>query len=199
MNPLNTLASMPARRRLTTLAAVALAAAAATGCGSSKELPRDIPSPSADGLVTSLNDVFVACHRGDRAAAESAAQTYAQALAALPGTVNPDVRKVLTQTSDNLTALAQDPSQCVNEPSGASGAQGVTPSTSTSTETTTTPPSTTTATTPTDTTPTNTTPPANTPGNGKPGGSKPSSGNGGGSGGVGAGKANKSKHSKGHR
>jgi len=186
---------MPPRRILVTLAAVALAVAAASGCGSSKQLPRDIPSASAGNLVTTLNDVVVACQKGDPAAVRSAAQAYAQALAALPSTVNADVRKVLTQTSDNLSLLAQDPTQCAAGPTGASGAQGVAPTNSTSTPASTTP-TTPTGTTPTATTLTNTTPTNTTPASGPPGGGKPGSG----SGGVGAGKDKKpKKHPKGLR
>jgi hypothetical protein len=195
---------MSAWRRSVTLAAVALAAVAASGCGSSKELPKDIPTTLADGLVANLNAVFTACETQDRAGAKSAARLYAQAVADLPPTISADNRTILAQTAENLTKLAEDRSQCSAGPTGPTGLSGPTTSTGTSTETTTTPPvtttDTTTDTTTTDTTTTDTTPapPTGGGGSGGGGGGKPSGGGGsdGNSGGVGAGKSKTAKHSK---
>jgi hypothetical protein len=143
------------RRSAPMAAAVAMVAAVLGGCGSSSELPSDIPAASADGLVSSLNQVLTDC-QSDPNAAKSAAAQYQRALAQLPDTVDADVRKVLEETGSNLTELAGSKAGCETGPSGTSGLQGAqptessttaqdvatTPSTTESTDTTSTPPDT---------------------------------------------------------
>jgi hypothetical protein len=195
MTHLSRLAAMPARPRIALLAVAALAVAAAAGCGSSKELPKDIPAASVPGLTQNLEAVLQACSVGDHVGAVSAAQEYANAVAALPSSVSADTRDVLNQTADNLSTLAQSDAGCKAQTTGPSGEQGPqVDTTSTQTTTTTAPPTTdTTTTTDTQAAPPSA-PPDNpgggNPGGGNPGGGNPGGGNGGGnSGGIGAGKS----------
>ncbi len=152
--------AMSVRRRFASVAVAVAVAGAMASCGSSKPLPRDIPSASAPGLLSNLEQVINACRRNDPGAAENAARQYHTAVNALPDTVDPDVKKVLTDTSDNLTELAANKAGCGSGATGASGVQGFQPATTTTdtTATATTPPSTTTSATTTETQPPPSTP-----------------------------------------
>ena len=155
---------MSARRRFAALATAAAAAGALGGCGSSKTLPSDIPSANANGLVANLSLVLSKCNTDPRAAA-SAARQYETAVNDLPDSVDPEVRKVLTDTANNLTNLAGERAGCESGATGTSGLQGVQPETTAST--TSTPVVTeTTTTTPSSTTTQETQPPAQPPASG---------------------------------
>ncbi len=178
------LAAMLTLRRSAPLAAAVALAAAVGGCGSSNDLPQDIPAANAEGLVKSLNTVLADCQQGDPAGAQSQAAQYERAVSQLPDSVDANVRKVLEETANNLTNLAGSKTGCSAGASGTSGLQGFQPDTTTTTtqDVTTAPPTTTTET-------TTTTPPAATPasqpaGNGQGSGG---TGNGQGSGGAGNG------------
>jgi hypothetical protein len=182
---------MSARRRFVSLAAVALTVAAAAGCGSSSGLPRDIPASQAPALIANLEAVMTACRTHDPRSAADAARQYASAVALLPSTVDPDVRKVLTDTAAHLTALARGGSGCQAGPSGATGVTGAVPNTTSSQAVATAPPATNTSTSTTDTTAQTPPPPSQpaAPAGGNGGGKPPANGGGSGgtSGGVGAG------------
>jgi hypothetical protein len=169
------LAAMLALRRSAPMAAaVAIVAAAVGGCGSSNELPKDIPAASADGLISNLNAVAADCQQGDPLGAESQAAQYERAVALLPDSINPDVLKVLEETGSNLKELAGSKAGCEAGTSGASGLQGAQPTeSSTTTQDVATTPATTEST-DTSSTPADTqTPPSSPPGGGGEAGGQP--------------------------
>ena len=124
----------------------AMLAVVLSGCGSGGSgFPSDIPSQNADGMIAYLHSAQLACQNGDRFAVRSAAQGFASAVDRLPGSIDSRVRTVLRRGADNLTTLAHDPQQCnggATGPTGLSGAQPNTSTTSTSTATTTSTPAT---------------------------------------------------------
>ncbi len=176
---------MSARRRFAALTAAVAAAGALGGCGSSDTLPSDIPSTNANGLLANLNLVLSKCNTDPRAAA-SAARQYQNAVNDLPDSVDPDVKKVLTDTAHNLTSLAGEGAGCESGATGTSGLQGFQPESSPSTTSTpvVTSPSTTA---PTSTTTQDTQPQAQPPASGSDQGSNGAGSNDQGSGGPGAG------------
>ena len=171
------LGAMSARRRLAALAAAVGVAGALASCGSSDTLPNDIPAASAPGLIENLNQILSKCSDDPRATA-NAVRAYQSALSDLPDTIDPDVKKVLTETADNLTTLAAHKAGCQSGVTGTSGLQGFQPdTTATSTTTAPTTEATSTTTTTTTTTPTQPeTPPPN--GNGEGPGGEGSNGQG---------------------
>jgi hypothetical protein len=164
------------------------------GCGGSSN--GTIPSSDSEKLLGMLAQLQSYVSTGDCTLAEGTAADVTAAVKALPDAVDPDVETALTKAADNLEALTKDPTKCTD--TGASGAEGVTTTDSTST-TIPTSTSTSTSTTTTETsTPEQTgeTPPTGTPpGQGPttpPGNGEGNQGNGNGnggpeSGGVGAG------------
>ncbi len=177
---------MRAPRTIAALVAVA-AAVAATACGSSSDLPKDIPPDTANSLLSNLNLVAADCETGDTAAVQSAVGDYMTALEGVPDSVNPDVRKILTETSARLQSLAQDGTGCQSGATGATGLSGSIPSDTSGTSASTAAPTTTdetTSTTAPSTQPEQPTPPANPPNQNHGEGHPPI---GGGSGGIGAG------------
>jgi hypothetical protein len=195
-------------------AAVAMLAAGVGGCGSSNDLPKDIPAASASGLISNLNEVKADCDRGDPLGAKSQAAQYERAVALLPDSVDPDVRKVLEETGSNLTDLAGSKAGCAAGASGTSGFQGAQPTErSTTTQDVATTPSTTESTDTHPTSPETQTPPSSPPGGGgetggqptggqgqpaggQPDGGQPGDGGNGSSGGVTPGKTKKAKKAK---
>lgn len=159
---------MTARLSVTTFLAAVAAVAALTGCGSSGS-PKLIPADSADALDGSIQEVADATASGDCAKAEAALSTAEDQLAALPRSVDVQLR---ARISEGLRQLADTvPAQCRE------AKPKTTPTTTTAptTTTTTTEPTTSTRTTTTTTQTTTTTPttPTTSPDNGgiTPGGS----------------------------
>jgi hypothetical protein len=188
--PVTRLAAMLGRTPIALLAGVFVIALG--GCGGSSN--GTIPSSDSEKLLGMLAQLQSYVSTGDCTLAEGTAADVTAAVKALPDGVDPDVETALTKAADNLEALTKDPTKCTD--TGASGAEGVTTTDSTST---TIPTSTSTSTTTTETsTPEQTgeTPPTGTPpGQGPttpPGNGEGNQGNGNGnggpeSGGVGAG------------
>ena len=160
---------MTARFSVTTFLAAIAAAAVLAGCGSSGS-PKLIPADSADALDGSIQEVSDATAAGDCAKAEAALSTAEDQLAALPRSVDAQLR---ARISEGLRQLADTvPTQCRE------AKPKTTPTTTTTaptTTTTTTEPTTSTRTTTTTTQTTTTTPttPTTSPDNGgiTPGGS----------------------------
>jgi hypothetical protein len=126
---------MLALRRFAPLAAAVAVAVVAGGCGSSNDLPQDIPPANASGLISNLNTVLADCQQGDPAGAKSQAAQYERAVALLPDSVDPDTRKILEETATNLTKLTGEQSGCGSGTTGTSGLQGAQPTTTTTTTT----------------------------------------------------------------
>lgn len=171
------------RTRLGALAGALVAVAIGlSACGSSGSDDVTIPKANSDQLLSALDQVQKDCASQLRAEAVTAAQTFIDAVNALPKEVGIETKDALRNAGENLRTQA---SKC-EAPSGTSDVSTtsattvppVTPSTSTSTSTTTS---------------TESQPPPQNPGegNGQPGGGN-SGGNGGGnggSGGIGGGKS----------
>src|SRR3954447_575715 len=113
------LAAMRAPRTIVALAAVA-AVTAVAGCGSSRELPKDIPPTTAQSLLSYLNQVARDC-ANDPQAIPSAVNGYMNALADVPDSVDSDVRKILDETGTRLQSLARDASGCQEGATATSG------------------------------------------------------------------------------
>ena len=167
ISALTRLAAMPGQKRVAGALAVAAAALAISGCGSSSSNPT-IPSTNATELTTALDAVEAAVNQGKCNRAQAEAQNFIDAVNQLPDTVGTPDKEALRSAGEHLQQLAEEPSQCKPAPIGTSGTQGTQ---------TTSVPSTTAAvpTTPTATTPTTPTPSEPPPGNsgGNQGGGPP--------------------------
>lgn len=186
---LTRLAAMPGQKRVAGALAVAAAAVVISACGSSSGSNPTIPSTNATELNAALNGVEAAVNQGKCNRAQTEAQNFIDAVNQLPDTVGTTDKEALRSAGENLQKLAQQPSQCKQTPTGASGFQGD-QSTSTSTTPEVVPTTTTTAT--TSTTSTTTEPPSsngggnqggNESGGGPPSVTPPGQGNTGGGGG----------------
>ncbi len=159
---------MTARLSVTALLAAILAAGALAGCGGSSS-PKLIPADSAEALDGSIQEVADATAAGDCGAAESALATAENQLAALPRSVDTQLKERISEGLQQLEATV--PAQCRE----AKPKTTQTTTTEPTTTTTTTEPTTTRTTTTTTRTTTTTTPttPTTTPDNGgiTPGGS----------------------------
>ena len=148
-------------RYLTALLLVA-AALAATGCGSDNEPKPSIPAASTNELLRQLSSIEARFNFGDGACndIDENQTSVNDTIAALPQSVDADVRNALQDSFDHLFDLTS--SQCDDKKGEQTDTS--TQTTETQTETTTTSTETTqTETTPTDTTPTDTTPTDTTP------------------------------------
>ncbi len=175
--PITRLAAMLGRTRIALLAGVLTIAIA--GCGGNNGTIPKSDSQNLLNLLTSLEDQV---KTNQCTLAEGTAMKIDEAIKNLPDTVDPKVQEALDKGAANLAALTNDPSQCVD---GASGAEGVQP-----TDTTTDSSSSTTSTTSTTTTTTESTSTAQQdttqqPPTGTPPGHETPPGNGGGQGGGG--------------
>jgi hypothetical protein len=140
---------------------VVLAALLVTGCGSDEEPKPSIPAASTNELLRQLSSIESRFDFGDGACndIDENQQSVNDTIAALPSSVDSDVRNALQDSFDHLFDLTS--SQCDDK----KGQQTDTNTETTETSTTTTETQTTTETdtTPTDTTPTDTTPTDTTP------------------------------------
>jgi hypothetical protein len=147
-------------RHLTALL-LAAAALAAAGCGSDKEPKPSIPASATAEFQKQLSSIEDRFNFGGGACNDIAEnqKSVNDDIAALPSSVDSDVRNALQDSFDHLFDLTS--SQCDDK----KGQQTDTNTETTETSTTTTETQTTTETdtTPTDTTPTDTTPPDTTP------------------------------------
>jgi hypothetical protein len=143
--------------RLRTLTALLLllAACAAAGCGADEETKPSIPATSANALLTQLGSVEDRFNFGDGACNDipENQRTVNDQIAALPSSVDPDVRNALQDSFDHLFDLTS--AQCDKTKGQQTDTETDTTETTETTETETTP---TTETQPTETTPTDTTP-----------------------------------------
>ncbi|MGH2954147.1 MAG: hypothetical protein ACRDK9_09025 [Solirubrobacterales bacterium] len=124
---------MPGRLRETLLAAAI--AAALAGCGSDED--GTIPPADAESLLAQLDAVEESIADGECDEAQIRAQDLTDLVNELPAEVGTETKEALREASDNLVGLAAE--QC--EPTGATGEDGVEPTTETeepTTETTTT-------------------------------------------------------------
>jgi hypothetical protein len=145
--------------RLRTLTALllVLAACTAVGCGADEETKPSIPATSADALLTQLGSVEDRFNFGDGACNDipENQRTVNDQIAALPSSVDPDVRNALQDSFDHLFDLTDE--QCDEKKGQETDTDTETTETTETTDTETTD---TTETQPTDTTETtDTTPP----------------------------------------
>jgi hypothetical protein len=150
------------RPRYLTALLVVLAALLVAGCGSDKEPKPSIPAASTSELLRQLSSIESRFDFGDGACndIDENQQSVNDTIAALPSSVDSDVRNALQDSFDHLFDLTS--SQCDVK----KGQQTDTNTETTQTQTTTTETQTETTqtdTTPTDTTPTDTTPTDTTP------------------------------------
>jgi hypothetical protein len=145
------------RPRYLTALLVVLAALLVAGCGSDKEPKPSIPAASTSELLRQLSSIESRFDFGDGACndIDENQQSVNDTIAALPSSVDSDVRNALQDSFDHLFDLTS--SQCDVK----KGQQTDTNTETTQTQTTTT--ETQTETTQTDTTPTDTTPTDTTP------------------------------------
>ena len=180
----NRLAAMPVKRAIRALAALACALTIAA-CGGEDE--GTIPDEQGQQLLSQLGAIQDAVDV-DCAAARASAVEFASSVDKLPEEVDTEVRKALSEGSQRLVALTEDPEQCKEPDIGTTDVE-------TTTEPTTTTTSTTSSTTTTEETTTEEEPPTDsgggppedTPGNGNPGGGNFEGGSDGSSGGIGTG------------
>jgi hypothetical protein len=158
---------MTARRSVTALFAAIVAAGVLAGCGGSGS-PKLIPADSADALDGSIQEVADATAAGDCGAAESALATAENQLAALPRSVDTQLKERIAEGLQQLEATV--PAQCREAKPKTTQTTTTEPTTTTTTTEPTTETTTTTTRTTTTTTPTT---PTTTPDNGgiTPGGS----------------------------
>jgi hypothetical protein len=123
------LAAMPGAIRKSLLVCVFALALALAGCGSDDE--GTIPPSDAENLLNQLAAVQSAVSEGDCDFAQEHAEEFAGAVEALPNDVEPKVAEELSKAAGNLETLAADPDQCTE--TGASGEDGVEPTTPTET------------------------------------------------------------------
>jgi hypothetical protein len=158
--------------RLRTLIALllALAACLVAGCGADSEPKPSIPAVSANALLTQLGSVEDRFNFGDGACNDipENQRNVNDQIAALPSSVDPDVRNALQDSFDHLFDLTSE--QCDKTKGQETDTNTETTDTTETTTETTTTETTPTETTPTDTTPTDTQPtdtgPPESPGSG---------------------------------
>lgn len=131
---LTTLAAMPGKKRLAGALAVAAAAVAISACGSSSS-DKTIDPGDAQLLQSRLSAVQLAVSEGRCDIAQTRAQSFVDAVNALPDTVGTEDKAALRSAGENLEKLAQDPSNCRPTPTGTSGLQGDQSTTSSTTTT----------------------------------------------------------------
>lgn len=158
---------MTARLSVTALLAAIVVAGALAGCGGSGS-PKLIPADSAEALDGSIQEVADATASGDCGAAESALATAENQLAALPRSVDTQLKERIAEGLQQLEATV--PAQCREAKPKTTQTTTTEPTTTTTTTEPTTETTTTTTRTTTTTTPTT---PTTTPDNGgiTPGGS----------------------------
>jgi hypothetical protein len=149
------------RLRTPTYLLLVLAACLVVGCGADEETKPSIPATSANALLTQLGSVEDRFNFGDGACNDipENQRTVNDQIAALPSSVDPEVRNALQDSFDHLFDLTD--SQC-DEQKGQETDTETTPTETTETTTTTTTTDSTetqsTETVPTDTVPTDTGP-----------------------------------------
>lgn len=112
---------------------LAIATLAFPGCGSSDDLPKNIPPASASALQRDLTRAQQACKDGDSSRLSSAADAYSSEVADLPSTVSGKTREVLQQGANSLSDLARTQAGCATGTSGVTGPTGAVPTTPTET------------------------------------------------------------------
>ncbi len=164
---LATIAAMPKALRPILLAlALAALALGAAGCGGSSGPDPSIPRDDAATLLAKIQEIRDNVNVGSCLVAASKTGDLLDDIAALPASVNNDVKQALDNGANNLVLLLHDPSKCEgNSPTTTTTESTTAPTT---TEETTTERTQSTTTTQTQTQPTTTTqtqpPPTTTPG-----------------------------------
>jgi hypothetical protein len=165
---LATIAAMPKALRPISLAlALAALAVGAAGCGGSSGPDPSIPRDDAQTLLSKIAEIKANVDVGSCVVAASKTDDLLDDIAALPASVNNDVKQALDNGANNLVLLLNDPSKCEGN-SPTTTTESTTAPTTTEETTTERTQSTTTTQTQTQTQPTTTTqtqpPPTTTPG-----------------------------------
>jgi hypothetical protein len=121
MNPVTRLAAMSVGGRVSLLAVAA--AILLAGCGGDEGT---IPGENSDQLLTRLDEIEGAVAEGQCEGAQASADLFVDQVAQLPGDVDQEVKRLLTEGGERLQQLATE--QCEEPPpTGASGEEGFQP------------------------------------------------------------------------
>lgn len=107
---------------------------ALVSCGGSGDGGRDIPPEIASAMLSQLDEARQADDQGDCQAVKDAADEIGRQIAALPATVDTDVRDPLNAGNQQLADLAESPATCEEQEEEETTTEAPTVPTETATE-----------------------------------------------------------------